>query len=260
MRAELGPARSADDESGHDFGLRTPLLARLDDLRRRIVRVALAVGLGFLLAFGFSSVLFNFVMVPLQRVLPGGGRLIYTQAPGGFLLYLKISAVAGVILASPVVLWQVWGLVAPVLSRRVRRQAVAFVVFSTLLFLAGAAFAHFIAFPWLWQYLVGFSTSYVRFLPEIGPAFSLYVRVVLALGFTFQMPVVVFFLARLGVITHHTLIRYGRYAVLAAFVVSAVITPPDFVSQVLMTGPLLLLYAVAIGIAWAFGPRVRREV
>ena len=254
MRAEA-ELRAGTGDADSAFAGRTSVLARLDALRRLLVRVALAIAVGFLIAFAFVGQIVGFTLRPLQRVLPEGQRLVYLNSADAFVLYLWVAAIAGAILASPYLLWQIWRLVVPVVSRRVRRSAVLFVGSSTVLFLAGAAFGHLIIFPWVWTFLAGFATEYMRFAPEIGPAFWLYAKIVVAFGLIFEMPAVVFFLARLDILTHRTLLRYGRYAVLAAFVIAAIVTPPDGVSQVLVAAPLISLYGLAIGIAWLARPR-----
>ncbi len=231
------------------------LLARLDDLRRRLVRMALALVAGFLVAFAFITPIVEFVLKPLDAVLPAGSHLIYTDPAEAFMLELKVAALVGAVVASPYLLWQVWGLVAHRLGAHARRMAVAFVFFTTLLFLLGASFAHFLVFPWAWRFFASYATDYMQFLPRIAPTFSLYAKMVLAFGLVFQMPTVVFFLARAGLITHHTLIRQARIATLLAFIVGAILTPPDAVSQVLLAVPILGLYGVSIGIAWVFGRR-----
>jgi len=261
MPAELEPALGPGGDALADRDDRETgpsLLARLDDLRRRLVRIAVALAAGFLVAFTFVERIFFFVMHPLASVLPEGGRLIYTQTTAGFTLRLRMAAIVGAVLASPVVLWQVWGLVAPVLSRRARRRAIAGVALSTLCFVAGAAFGHLVVFRWLWRFLASFTTDYVRFLPEIGPAFSLYAKVVLGCGLVFEWPVLVGLLARAGALTHRTLRHYARHAVLGAFVVSAVVTPPDPVSQLVVASPLVALYGLAILVAWLAEPRAPR--
>lgn len=254
MRADHGPAAALDQRPADTTPGRS-ILAKLDAFRRLAVRLAITLALGFLVAFAFATEIRDFIMRPLARVLPDGGRLIYTQTAEGFMLNLKIAAIAGGILAGPYLLWQVWRLLVPVLSPRARWRALAFVICSMLLFLSGALVAHLVVFPWIWAFLASFATGYMQFMPEIAPTFSLYVKVVLALGLIFQMPVAVFFLARLGVVTHRTLIHYGRYAVLVAFIVGAIVTPPDVVSQVLLAVSLLGLYGLAIGIAWLVRPR-----
>jgi sec-independent protein translocase protein TatC len=260
MRAELGPSpASADDAASASAGPGRSLLARLDTVRRFLVRTALMLAIGFLVAFAFISRIVEFVLRPLQEALPRGDRLVYLQATDAFILYLTISAIAGALLAAPYILWQLWRLTRPVVSPRLRRLAVACLLAATLLFVAGAAFAHYVVFPFVWRFLAGFATGYMRFAPEIGPTFWLYAKILIAMGVTFQLPVVVFFLARAGLVTHRTLIRHGRYAILAAFVIGAIVTPPDFVSQVLLAAPLMGLYGVAVGIAWLSAPRPDRE-
>lgn len=246
------PAHLADPDADVDTGA-TSWLARLDDARRRLTRVALALVAGFLVAFAFINPIVNFVVRPLQTALPDGGRLIYTEPAEYFLLDLKIAALVGAILASPVALWQFWYFVAVTMGTRARRWAIGFVVAATTLFLAGAAFAHFVVFPWAWRFFASFATGYIRFVPKVAETFGLYAKMVLAFGLVFEMPIVVFFLARAGLVTHRTLIRQARIATLLAFVLAALLTPPDVVSQVLLAGPIMLLYGVGIIVAWLFG-------
>jgi len=238
-----------------DWEPRLSLLTRLDELRRRLVRSALALVVGFLVVLAFISHIIRFIIDPLDALLPEGSKIIYTQPAEFFLLELKVAALVGAVAASPYLLWQFWGLVSPALGAHARRMAVGFVFFSTLLFVLGAAFAHFIVFPWAWRFFASFATDYMQFLPRSAPTFSLYAKMVLAFGLVFQMPIIVFFLARVGLVTHRTLLRQARIATLLAFIIGAVLTPPDVVSQLLLVGPIMGLYAVGIGIAWMFGPR-----
>lgn len=249
------PAAAELPGEADDWEPRLGLLARLDDLRRRLVRMALAVAAGFLLAFAFIDRIVGFVLRPLDARLPEGSGLVYTEPAEAFILDLKVAALVGAVLVSPYLLWQVWELLAPVMAVRARRMAVGFVFFSTLLFLTGAAFANFVVFPWAWTFFASFATDYMEFLPKIAPTFSLYAKMILAFGVVFQMPIVVFFLARAGLITHRTLLRQARIATLVAFILAALLTPPDVVSQVLLAGPIMALYGVGIAIAWLFGRR-----
>lgn len=257
MRAQLESTAGVAGEALDTWAAPGSLLARLDDLRRRLIRIAWALALGFLGAFSAVERIFDVVMRPLAGVLPDGGRLIYTQTTMGFTLRLRMAALVGALLASPVISWQLWGLVSPSLSRRTRWRMLGFAAACTALFLAGAAFGHLVAFRWLWRFLASFTTGYVRFLPEIGPAFSLYAKVVLACGLVAQWPVLVVLLARTGLVTSRTLVRYARHAVLAAFVVGAVVTPPDPVSLLVVAAPLIALYGLAIALAWLVEPRRR---
>jgi len=251
------PRRRGAERPGEadDWEPRRSLLARLDDLRRRLTRMALALAAGFLLAFAFINVIVGFVLRPLDALLPEGSGLVYTEPAEYFLLDLKVAALVGAVLASPYLLWQVWALLAPVMGVRARRMAVGFVFFSTLLFLVGAGFAHFVVFPWAWTFFASFATDYAVFMPKIASTFSLYAKMIVAFGVVFQLPMVVFFLARAGVVTHRTLLRQARVAILVAFILGALLTPPDAVSQVLLAGPIMALYGVGIAVAWLFGRR-----
>lgn len=243
-------------KTGRDPEARMSFLDHLDELRSRLVVSAVALGAGFVVALTFIRYVFDFVMRPLQQALPPGGRLIYTEPAEAFMLYLKVAALVGAILALPVVLWQLWLFVAPGLYANEKRYVLPFVLFSTVFFVLGAAFSHYVLFPLAWRFFAGFSSDYVEFLPRIAPVFSLYAKLMLGLGLVFQMPTLVLFLARIGVVTAGMLLRQFKYAVLAIFVIAAVVTPsPDVLSQLLVAGPMLLLYGLSILIAWAFGRR-----
>ncbi len=242
------------DQAGDDQGGRMSFLEHLDELRKRLVVVAIALLIGFLICFAFIQPIFDFIMVPLYEILPEGGRLVYTEPTEAFFLYIKIAALAGLILATPVVLSQVWLFVAPGLYAHEKKFAIPFVMFATLFFLGGALFSHYMLFPWAWGFFASFSTTYMEFFPRIEPAFSLYVKLLLACGFVFQMPTVVFFLARVGAVTPGFLARNIKYAILLIFIFAAVLTPTgDPVTLTMMAAPMIALYGLSIGIAWVFG-------
>jgi sec-independent protein translocase protein TatC len=232
-------------------------LEHLDELRKRIIRAVIAVGVGFLIACFFIQQLFDFIMKPLQGMLPEGGTLVYTDPTEAFVLYIKIAAIAGLLIASPAVMTQVWLFIAPGLYANEKKLAIPFVLMSTFFFLAGAAFSHYVVFPLTWQFFVSFTTDTLTFMPRIEPTFSLYMKMVLAFGLVFQMPTVVLFLARMGVVTARFLWRNIKYAVLIIFIIAAVVTPSaDMVTQIAMAGPMILLYLLSIGLAWMFGKKV----
>ena len=231
-------------------------LEHLDELRSRLVWSISGLFIGFVISLVFIERVFAFIMRPLQDVLPEGGTLIYTEPGEAFLLYIKIAALMGLILALPVVLTQAWFFVAPGLYSHEKRFAIPFVFFCTVFFLGGALFSHFMVFPWAWRFFAGFSTDYMAFTPKIGPVFSLYTRMLLSFGVIFQLPTIVFFLARMGLVTARFMLRNMKYAILLIFVVAAVLTPtPDVVTQSLMAAPMFLLYLVSILIAWIFAKR-----
>jgi sec-independent protein translocase protein TatC len=254
-----GPApRTPHEDEEDDLGGKMSFLDHLDELRRRLIVALLSVAAGFLVSLLFIERIFSFIMRPLQAVLPDGGKLIYTEPTEAFLLYMKIAALAGLFLAAPVVLWQIWMFVAPGLYSHEKRLAIPFVLFSTVFFVLGGLFSHYVVFPWAWSFFAQFTTDYMEFTPKIAPTFSLYVRMLLGMGLVFEMPTLVLFLARIGLVTPRLLIRNTKYAVLIIFVVAAVITPsPDVVSQVLVAGPMVGLYGLSILIAWIFRRRPR---
>jgi sec-independent protein translocase protein TatC len=235
-------------------------LEHLDELRKRIIWSVVSVGVGFLIACLFIQQLFDFIMKPLQSLLPQGGTLIFTDPTEAFVLYIKIAAIAGLLIASPAVMTQVWLFIAPGLYSHEKKLAIPFVLMSSVFFVAGAAFSHYVVFPLTWAFFVSFTTDYLTFMPRIEPAFALYMKMALAFGLVFQMPTIVLFLARMGVVTARFLWRHIKYAVLLIFIISAVITPSgDMITQTAMAGPMILLYLFSIFLAWAFGKKKRVE-
>ena len=235
-------------------------LEHLDELRKRLMWAIGALFAGFLIALFFIDTIFGFIMRPLAATLPAGRKMIYTEPTEAFMLQLKVAALAGVVIWAPAVMWQLWLFIAPGLYRREKRLALPFIVSTSLLFVAGAAFNHYVVFPIAFTFLGSFTKDYMEFMPRITPVFSLYSQLLLAFGIIFQMPVLVFTLARLGLVTAGFLWKNTKYAVLIIFVISAVITPTsDVVTQTLMAAPMHVLYVVSIGIAWMFGKKQLQE-
>ena len=245
-----------DDESE---GGKMSFLEHLDELRKRIIRALISLAIGIGIGLFFINDIIDFVMRPLSATLPEGGKFIYTEAPEAFMLYLRIAVIAGLIIATPLIFWQVWLFVAPALYAKERRYAIPFVFLSSVGFVGGAAFSHYLAFPVMWQFFAGFSNDMMTFMPRIEPTFGMYMRMLLAMGLVFQLPALVFFLAKMGVITARWMARQFKYAVLVIFVVAAIVTPdPSYTSQLMVAVPMLLLYILSIGIAWLFGPKKKK--
>ena len=237
-------------------GGRMSFLDHLDELRRRLIIAVSSIVVGFLVAFAFINPIFEFIMRPLEEILPEGGSLVYTEPTEAFFLLIKMAALVGLILAVPVILLQLWRFVAPGLYAHEKRFAIPFVTLSSIFFVGGCLFSHYLLFPVAWRFLASFSTDYMTFMPRVQPAFSLYVRLMLACGFVFQMPSLVFFLARVGAVTAGFLIRNIKYSVLIIFVIAAVLTPTgDPATLTLMAAPMVALYGLSIGIAWLVAPR-----
>jgi sec-independent protein translocase protein TatC len=230
------------------------LLERLDDLRRRLVRSAVAVFVGILIGFAIINRVVDFLLAPTRRALPSGARMIYTHPSEAFGLYIQISLVLGIVLAMPYLMYQFWQLVSALVPTSGRRFALPFVLFTTVGFLAGAAFTHYIAFPYMMVFFASFNTPDLLFLPKLEDVFDLYSKMLLGMGVVFQMPTAVFFLAKTGLVTAGLLWRSFRYAFLIIFIVAAVITPTgDMVTQTIFAAPMVALYLVSIAIAWAVG-------
>ncbi len=229
-------------------------LEHLDELRRRIIISLLAVVIAFALCFTFAQQIFDFLMSPLRAALPPGGELIATAVPEIFLLYLKMSFFAGIFLASPIILSQVWLFVAPGLYRNEKRYAVPFIFLGTGFFLGGASFGHFVVFPYAAHFLTTFGGDSIDILLTVSLVFGFYSKFILGMGLVFEIPTLVFVLARMGLVTPGFLWAKFKYAVLLIFVTAAIITPtPDVVTQSLLAIPMIGLYILSIGIAWLCG-------
>jgi sec-independent protein translocase protein TatC len=232
-----------------------PLTAHLEELRWRIVKSLLAIAVGFAFAYVFADRLFEILIRPVT--LAAGDhpvKLIGTAVTEAFFTKLKVSLIAGVFLASPAILYQAWQFVSPGLYENEKYYVVPFVFFGTFFFLAGALFCYAFVFQVGYAFfLEQYATIGIEPTLRISEYLSFSARMLLAFGVTFELPVVAFFLARVGVIDHHTLIRPWRYAVIGIVVIAAILTPgPDVASQLLLVAPLLVLYVVSIGVAFVF--------
>ena len=251
------PFAGGDDEEPPEG--RMTFLEHLDELRRRITHAVVALLVGFLAAFAFINQITTFVYARLTAEIPGG-QFIYTEPGEAFFIWIKIAAIAGLLISSPYVMWQVWLFIAPGLYANEKKLAVPFVVFASLLFVGGAAFSHYVLFPFAWRFFASFSNDFVVFTPRVEPVFSLYVKLLLAMGLVFQLPMLMFVLARFGIVTARFLIKNFKYAVLITFVVSAVVTPDgSMVPQVIMATSMIVLYAIGIAVVWIFGKKRAAE-
>jgi len=262
LRRDPGADGDRDDDEQEDDGeAKMSFLEHLDELRKRIIYSAISIFVGFLIAFIFVTQLFDFVMRPLQAGLPAGQHLVYTEPTEAFVLYLTIAGIAGAIIALPLVMTQVWLFIAPGLYAHEKKMAIPFVVLSSLCFVGGTAFSHYVVFPLTWKFFVSFTSDYLTFMPRIAPAFALYIKMILAFGLVFQMPTIVLFLARMGVVTAGFMWRHTKYALLVIVIVSAIVTPDGGgVSLVAMSVPLFFLYMFSIALAWIFGKKRSKEL
>ncbi|MFH2008423.1 MAG: twin-arginine translocase subunit TatC [bacterium] len=278
---------------------RLPFLAHLDELRVRFTRSVIALAIGVVVCFLFAESIFDFVAAPLVTALKHSPELHIQSPMEVFYVYLKLSLLAGIIASMPFILLQMWLFVAPGLYKGERRLAVSFVFFGTVFFIGGIAFAYYLVFPFGFKYLLGYAyerAGNFSILEQMTRAFNdvkyelfsfnlevnyekarfvkaaikptimmekyitLVVKLLLAFGLVFELPLVLFFLARVGLVTHRGLIKFFRYWVVIAFLLAAVLTPPDVITQVMMAGPLILMYLSGIVAAWLITTgRERRE-
>ena len=238
-----------------------PLTAHLEELRWRIIKSLVAIGIVFIPCYAFADHLFNFLARPLFQTNPGAPSLIGTGIAEAFFTKLKVAFVAGIFGASPVILHQVWQFVAPGLYASEKRYVIPFILFGSLFFIAGAGFCYAVVLPVAYAFfLEQFGDIGVQPALRISEYLTFTSRMLLAFGITFEMPVLTFFFARIGLLSHRTLLRFSRYAIVGIFIAAAVLTPgPDVASQLLLAGPLLLLYGVSIGVAYVFGREKGQE-
>ena len=235
-------------------------LEHLDELRKRIINSCIAIAVCVLLGFGFIDRIFNFIFAPTRRALPPGVKLIYTQPGEAFSLYIEIALIIGVMLAAPFIMYQVWRFIAPGLYSNEKRFAIPFVLFTTLGFLAGAAFNHYISFPFMMAFFASFNTPDLAFMPKLEDVFGLYSKMLIGMGIVFQMPTVVFFLAKMKLLTARFLVANLKYALLLTFIIAAVITPTgDMMTQTIFAAPMIALYLLSIVIAWIVGPKRQKD-
>ena len=230
-----------------------PFMEHLGELRVRIVRslIGLLVGLG--IALPFSQKIVDYLARPVQAT---GNTLVFLALTEAFWVQMKVAVIAGLFIAAPAILWQVWRFVAPGLHDHERKYAAPFVIVGSLLFLGGGAFSLKVATPFAIQFLLSYSRPGLQPMISIGNYVDFLLKFALAFGLVFELPLVLTVLARMGVVTPAVLAKNRKYAILGAFLASAILTPtPDAFNQTLMAGPLIILYEVGIVCARIFGRR-----
>ena len=236
-----------------------PFTSHLAELRSRLIKSVLALAVAFVACYAVVDDIFAVLAAPLRRVHIRGLMLIGTAVTQAFFTKMKVSFAAAVILASPVLLWQLWQFIAPGLYEHEKRYTRSFVSFGSLFFVAGAAFCYLVVIQeGLGFLLARYEAIDIQPLLQVGDYLSLVSRLVLAFGAMFELPVLAFFLARVGIIDHRFLIRHSRYAIIAIALFAAVLTPPDLISQVLLMVPLIFLYAISIAVAYLARWRMNR--
>lgn len=290
---------------------RMTLMQHLLELRKRVVRCFIGIGVGFLICYPFAEQMFRILMDPMTKaltkvtehksVLPRDffekfqqavtqglqgtdfpymdqlptffdslqqsmvkvvmhqGQFIYTYPPEAFFAHVKVGLVAGFFLMSPFLFYQIWGFVAPGLYSHERRWIVPVAMISAIFFVAGGLFGYFVVFPFGYEFFASYASDMISFTPKLSEYLGFSLRLLIAFGLVFELPIFIFFLARIGLVTHKGLRRNQKYAILIAFVLAAVLTPPDPFTQSLMAGPLVILYEVGVWVAFVFGKRKKKD-
>jgi len=243
------------EERGGEGLPRMTLLNHLDELRRRILHSVIALFVAFLGSWYFAPQIFHWLERPILEVLPEGEQLAFTELSAPFMLYVKVALLTAVFVASPFLLLQLWLFLRPGLYSRERRLAFPFILFSSLFFVAGGYFGYLVAFPMVVRFLLGVGEDFKQVV-TIGTYFAMMSKILLGLGLVFEMPMMIFFFARLGLVSARQLLRWFRWAVLAIFVTAAVITPtPDIATQTVFAVPMILLYLLGVAVAAIFGKK-----
>jgi sec-independent protein translocase protein TatC len=244
---------SGDDEGeGESDGSEMSFLAHLEELRTRLVRVFIAVAVGFVACYAFAKDIFWVLMKPMVDVLEGS-NFIYTYPPEAFFTYLKSALVAGFFLTSPYTFYQLWKFIAPGLYERERKYIIPIAIFTAVFFTTGALFGYFVVFPFGFEFFAGFTAENIEFTPKLSEYFGFSLKLLFAFGMVFELPIFVFFLARLGLVTAQGMRKKRKYAILIAFICSSLLTPPDPFTQLLMAGPIIVMYEFSVIVAKIFG-------
>ena len=227
-----------------------PFTSHLEELRTRIVRIMIAAAIGFGVCWYFKEWLFQIITRPLHQVLPPNSYMIYTSLPEAFFNYMKISFYASLFLTSPYILYQLWKFISPGLYKTEKKYMLPFVISSTILFICGILFGYYLALPPAFGFFVEFSSDFLKPMLSLREYLSFSLKLLLAFGLSFELPVVIFFLAKIGVVNSKMLSRNRRYAILIIFIAAAILTPsPDAITQIIMAVPLMGLYEIGIIVA-----------
>ena len=247
----LGKGRKSPDEM--------TFLEHLEDLRKRLFYSIVALFIGFVPGWIFAKDIYNILARPVTRYLPAGTKLVFTTLTAPFMLYMKVAFLASVFVMSPFIFLQLWYFIAPGLYQKEKKYAVPFILMTTFFFSLGATFGYFIVFPWACRFFLTLAHDFQPVI-KVDEYFDLALRVLLGIALVFELPTLVFFLAKMGLITARWMIRNFKYAVLLVFVIAAVITPtPDIITQSVVAIPMLALYGLSILIALVIGHSKEKE-
>ena len=245
------------------LGRKTPdsmtFLEHLGDLRKRLFYSFIAVIVAFIPAWFFHEEIFNILARPILKYLPEGEKLTIIELPAAFMVYIKVSFIAALFVIAPFIFYQFWKFIAPGLYQKEKKYVVPFVFFTTFFFALGALFAYFVVFPFACNFFISMAADFKTMITA-DKYFSFALRVILGIAIVFELPTLIFFLSRMGLVTSRWMIKNFKYAVLAVFVIAAIITPtPDMFVQSIIAVPMLALYGLSIIIAF-FSEKRRKKV
>jgi sec-independent protein translocase protein TatC len=254
---ETADTASPIDEESPDAALpKMSFLDHLEELRKRLIVSIIAIVIGFLACWNYADKIFAWIQAPLTKFLPAGDqKLAYTRLTEPFFLYMKVAFFAAIFLVSPILMWQIWRFISPGLYKRERRYAAPFIISATLFFVAGGYFGYKVILPGTCAFFVETGKQFKQMI-KVDEYFSFASTIVLASGAVFETPILIFFLARLGIVTPHFLLQKSKYAIVLSFIIAAIVTPtPDMVTQSFLAIPMIALYFLGVGVAFLFGKR-----
>ncbi|MEM3427773.1 MAG: twin-arginine translocase subunit TatC [Nitrososphaerales archaeon] len=223
-----------------------PFLSHLEELRSRLIVSLIGVGIAFLFTYNFKEKIFEFLMRPYIKIMPEQSHFIFTYVTEAFITYFKVSFVAAIFLASPLILYEIWMFVAPGLYEHEKRFVYPFIIFGSILFLIGALFSYYVVIPIVYRFFVSFAAEFIVPMPDLKAYVGLTLKFLILFGFVFELPLLAYYLGRAGVVRYETLRKKRRVAILGIFIVSALLTPPDVMSQILLALPLMGLFEISL--------------
>ncbi len=246
-----------DEEAPKDRELtKMSFLEHLEELRKRLIVSIIALLAGFIVCWSFADKIYGVLQAPLLNALPKGEKLAFTRLTGPFILYMKVAFLAGIFIAAPVILLQLWLFIAPGLYKRERRLAAPFIIGATIFFIVGGYFGYRVLLPGMCDFFVQTGKQFKQMI-TIDDYYSFASTIILATGAVFETPILIFFLARLGIVTPAFLLQKFKYAVVLAFIISAIVTPtPDMMTQTMLALPMIGLYLIGVAVAYLFGKKV----
>ncbi len=248
------PPPTGDDAVAEGESGRMSLIGHLQDLRKGLTRSLYAVLVGFLVCYAFAGQMLKILMQPMLTALKQS-HFIYTIPTEAFFAEMWIAFIAGMFLCSPYIFYQIWSFVAPGLYSHERRWIIPIALCSALFFVSGAMFGYFVVFPFGFEFFASYASDILMFTPKLDEYMGFALKLLFAFGIVFELPLFIFFLARLGIVSHVGLRAKRKYAILGAFIIAAALTPPDAISQTMMAVPLCILYEVGVWGAYFFGKK-----